>query len=139
MHAHFAVGLSIDREGGRHLHIGVVEVGEFLLPVGFLELEEQGPQDALFVQRLVRKVFNLGWCELLTGSGLAEGFAALRAFRWASRWASSSARAARAAGSAGPTTTDASGGLFSDEEFPGRRAFLSIEALVAILVEAGHQ
>ena len=36
-------------------------------------------------------------------------------------------------------TTDASGRLFSDEEFPGRRAFLSIEALVAILVEAGHQ
>ena len=70
MHAHFAVGFAIDRERGRHFHIGVVEVGQFLLPIGTLELEEQGPQDALFVQRRVRKVFDVGWCELLAGSGL---------------------------------------------------------------------
>ena len=129
VHAHFAVGLPIDGEGGRHLHIGVVEVSQFLLPIGTFELEEHGPQDALLVPRRVGKTFNLSRRQRLTGSGLGGGLAASRT----SWWASTSARAP------GSTTADSSSGLFFDEEFAGRLAFLSIEAFVAVLVEASYQ
>lgn len=81
VHAHFAVSLPIDGEGGRHLHIGVVEVGQFLLPIGTLKLEEQGSQDALFVQWCVGIVLYLGRRPRWTGSRLNGFVAAPRASR----------------------------------------------------------
>ena len=48
------VGLAVDRERRRHLDVGVVEVGQLLLPVVVLELQEDRPQRARVVEGRIR-------------------------------------------------------------------------------------
>ena len=117
-----AVGPAIDRECRRHLDVGVVEVGQCLLPVGAVELQEEGPKDALVVQRSARVIPDLGRGQLRPRRRL-EGLAA----------------ATGPPPTAGSTPADPTSGFLLGQEFPGGLAFLGVEALIPVLVELGDQ
>ena len=58
--ADIGIDLAIDGELRRNIDIGVIEIGQFLFPIGIFEFEEEGAQRLQVVERFVAVGLDVG-------------------------------------------------------------------------------
>ena len=69
MHADLRIHLAIDRQFGGDVHIGFVEFGQLLFPVGIFKFEEEGAESFDVIEGFLRKGPGFGHGHFGTGFG----------------------------------------------------------------------
>lgn len=134
------IAFAVDNEGRRKFDVGIVEVGQFRLPVVPFEIEKQRPQDGRFVKLCVGVVSSVRGCDLWAG---LRGFLILPSSE-TRRTEATSARSARASVRAAGASWTAEGSesaaiapffAFFSEKLAGLLPFLSVESAVFVRIE----